>query len=56
VLIAEEHYNKNIPLEELSGKLNVSVDRLEAAKQEMLEDVKESSIKAFYKGLKPGNA
>jgi len=56
VLIAEEHYNKNIPLDKLSEALNVSVDRLETAKQEMLEDVKESSIKAFYKGLKPGNA
>ena len=56
VLIAEEHYNKNISLDELSGILKVSVDRLETAKQEMFEDVKESSIKAFYKGLKPGNA
>jgi hypothetical protein len=56
VLVAEEHYNKNIPLDKLSEALNVSVDRLETAKREMLEDVKESSIKAFYKGLKPGNA
>lgn len=56
VLIAEEHYNKNMPLDKLSDLLKVSVDRLEAAKREMLEDVKESSIKAFYKGLKPGNA
>ena len=56
VLIAEEHYNKNIPLDKLSDVLKVPVDRLEAAKREMLEDVKESSIKVFYKGLKPGNA
>jgi hypothetical protein len=56
VLIAEEHYNKNVPLDKLSGMLKVSVVRLETARQEMLEDVKESSIKAFYKGLKPGNA
>ena len=56
VIIAEEHYNKNIPLDKLAAALNVSADRLEAAKAEMLEDVKESSIKAFYKGLKPGNA
>ncbi len=56
VIIAEEHYNKNIPLDKLSGVLKVSVERLETAKREMLEDVKESSIKAFYKGLKPGNA
>ena len=56
VLIAEEHFNKNIPLDKLADTLKVSLDRLEAAKREMLEDVKESSIKAFYKGLKPGNA
>jgi hypothetical protein len=56
VIIAEEHYNKNIPLDKLSDVLKVSMDRLETAKQEMLEDVKESSIKAFYKGLKHGNA
>lgn len=56
VIIAEEHYNKNIPLDKLAAALNVSADRLEAAKSEMLEDVKKSSIKAFYKGLKPGNA
>jgi hypothetical protein len=56
VLIAEEHYNKNIPLDKLSDLLKVPVDRLETAKREMIEDVKESSIKAFYKAQKPGNA
>ena len=56
VIIAEEHYNKNIPLDKLSDALKVPVDRLESAKAEMLEDVKNSSIKAFYKALKPGNA
>lgn len=56
VIIAEEHYNKNIPLDKLAATLNMSVDSLESAKREMLEDVKESSIKAFYKAQKPGNA
>ena len=56
VIIAEEHYNKNIPLDKLAATLNVSLDSLESAKREMLEEVKESSIKAFYKALKPGNA
>ena len=56
VLIAEEHFTKNIPLAELAEKLKVSADRLESAKLEMLEDVKNTSIKAFYKSLKPGNA
>ena len=56
VIIAEEHYNKNIPLDKLAAALKIPVDRLESAKAEMLEDVKNSSIKAFYKALKPGNA
>ncbi len=56
VLVAEEHFTKNIPLAELAEKLKVSADRLESARLEMLEDVKNSSIKAFYKSLKPGNA
>ena len=56
VIIAEEHYNKNIPLDKMAAALKVPLDRLESAKAEMLEDVKNSSIKAFYKALKPGNA
>ena len=56
VLIAEEHFNKNISLDDLATKLKISPERLETARAEMLEDVKNSSIKAFYKGLKPGNA
>ena len=56
VIIAEEHYNKNIPLDKLSAALKTPLERLESAKAEMLEDVKNSSIKAFYKALKPGNA
>lgn len=56
VLIAEEHFGKNIPIEELAKRLNVSVERLEAAKKSMLEDVRDTSIKAFYKSLGHGNA
>jgi hypothetical protein len=51
VLIAEEHFTKNIPLDELAQTLRVSVDRLESAKLSMLEDVKDASIKAFHKTL-----
>ena len=47
VIIAEEHYNKNIPLDKLAVALKVSVDRLESAKAEMLEDVKE----LLYQGI-----
>ncbi len=56
VLIAEEHFGKNVPLGELAKKLGVTAERLETAKAGMLEDVKETSIKAFYKGLGHGNA
>jgi hypothetical protein len=56
VLIAEEHFGKNIPLNELAKKLGVAVERLETAKAGMIEDVKETSITAFYKGLGHGNA
>ncbi len=56
VIIAEEHYSKNISLDKLAGALKISVVRLESAKAGMLEDVKKTTIKAFYKALKPGNA
>ena len=56
VLIAEEHFGKSVPLPDLAKKLGVPVERLEAAKKDMLEDVQETSVKAFYKGLRAGNA
>jgi len=56
VLIAEEHFAKGISLEDMANKLGISVSRLEEAKKDMLEDVKNSSIKAFYKSLGHGNA
>jgi hypothetical protein len=56
VLIAEEHFQKNVPFDELATKLKVSPERLEAARLEMLEDVKNSSIKALYQSMKTGNA
>lgn len=56
VLIAEEHFGKNVSLPDLAKKLGVSVEHLETAKKDMLEDVKETSIKAFYKGFGAGNA
>jgi YesN/AraC family two-component response regulator len=56
VLIAEEHFDKKISLEDMAKKLRISVDRLESAKTGMLEDVRDSSIKAFYGSLGSGNA
>jgi len=37
--IAEMHYGKNIPLIEISRKLDVSMERLLKANNEMLDDV-----------------
>ncbi len=56
VIISEEHFDKGVSLDQLSRKLNVSVERLETAKLGMIEDVKNTSIKAFYNGLGRGNA
>ena len=56
VIIAEEHFTKNATFDELAKKLNIPIKRLETAKMSMLEDVKNSSIKAFYKSLGHGNA
>jgi hypothetical protein len=56
VLIAEEHFGKSISLPDLARKLGVPLERLEVAKKDMLEDVRETSVKAFYKGLQAGNA
>ncbi|MEC4676159.1 MAG: hypothetical protein VST72_04435 [Nitrospirota bacterium] len=49
VLISEEHFNRKLSLEEMAGKLKISVERLKSAKLDMIEDVKDASIKEFYK-------
>lgn len=56
VLIAEEHFAKGVSLNEMAKKLGVESGRLEKAKAEMMEDVKDASVKAFYRGLGHGNA
>ncbi len=56
VLIAEEHFSKGVSLEDMAKKLAIEISRLEKAKAEMMEDVKEASVKAFYRGLGQGNA
>jgi hypothetical protein len=56
VLIAEEHFGKDVTLDELASRLKVPVERLDAAKAAMLEDVKQESIKTFYKSLGQGHA
>jgi deoxyhypusine synthase len=54
VVIAEEHFAKNIPLEQISRKLNLPVERIEKACKEMFEDVEKSSIDNFYKNMEHG--
>lgn len=56
VLIAEEHFGRDMPLDELAAKYSIDMGRLEKAKASMLEDVRDTSIKAFYKSLGSGNA
>jgi len=56
VFVAEEHFTKGVSLNEMAKKLGIDVGRLEKAKAEMMEDVKEASVRAFYKGLNQGNA
>ena len=56
VLIAEEHFTKGVSIDEMAKKLDIEVGRLEKAKAEMMEDVKDASIRAFYRGLGHGNA
>lgn len=53
VLIAEEHFARDVPLDELAKKLKISVERLESAKLSMIEDVKDRAVKELYKGLDP---
>ncbi|MBI5846842.1 MAG: hypothetical protein HZB31_02675 [Nitrospirae bacterium] len=48
VLIAEEHFVKKIPLEQISRKLNLPGDRLEKARTEMLEDIERSTIGVLH--------
>ena len=55
VLIAEEHFAKGVSLDEMARKLGIAVDRLEKAKAEMLEDVKDASVRAFYNSTGHGS-
>ncbi|MBI5639338.1 MAG: hypothetical protein HZA17_02830 [Nitrospirae bacterium] len=54
VLIAEEHFAKNIPLDELAKKLSVPLARLETARKEMFEDIEKSTVNAYYNNIEKG--
>jgi len=49
VVVAEEHFAKGIALDELAGRLEVSPERLEAAKQEMFRDIEETRIRELHR-------
>lgn len=55
VLIAEEHFAKKVPIDELARQLKVSKDHLEVTKAEMLEEVQESPLKNYYKDPNSNN-
>ncbi len=55
IIIAEEHFAKNVPLGVLANALKIPVDRLEKAKEEMFKEVEQQSVNAFYKNLSSGD-
>ncbi len=54
VIIAEEHFMKGIPVEQVAQKLNLPLERLEKAMTEMLEDVEETTINTFHNNVEKG--
>jgi hypothetical protein len=51
VLIAEIHFSGGKTLEELSRKLKLSLERLEKAKEEMLNEVEAAAIEKYKDSL-----
>lgn len=54
VIIAEEHFMKKTPLEQVSRKLNLPLSILEKARTEMLEDVETSAMQSWGDGIEKG--
>jgi len=59
IMIADIHYNKDLPMEHVSSRLSVPIDVVNKAYAEMLEDI-EISTTEVYKSIHPdspiGNA
>jgi phage terminase Nu1 subunit (DNA packaging protein) len=53
-IIAEEHFAKNIPLEQLSRTLNLPLERIEKAREEMFEDVERSAVDSLHNNIDHG--
>ena len=52
VIIAEEHFVKKVPLDQIGQKLNLPIGRLEKACAEMLEDVEKTTLDSLYSSEK----
>ncbi|QWR77741.1 hypothetical protein [Candidatus Magnetomonas plexicatena] len=56
ILIVKLHYEEGMSLKEAASKLGVTHELMVATKNEMLEEVQSSAIKAFHSDVKWGNA
>jgi hypothetical protein len=56
VLIAEEHFAKKVPLDELAKRLQVERERLESARDSMLDEVGDIPLKNYNTNSGPGHA
>lgn len=54
VFIAEGHFAKGIPLEELGKALGLPLERLEKARAEMFEDIENTAINAYHTNTEKG--
>jgi hypothetical protein len=54
VMIAEEHFVKQVPLEDLAKRLGITPERIKMAHAEMMEDVEKTAVKSFYDNIEKG--
>ena len=48
VLLAEEHFVLQVPLDQISRKLNLPLEQLKKAQEEMLDDIEQTTSKALH--------
>ncbi|MEO5357475.1 MAG: hypothetical protein H7844_09275 [Nitrospirae bacterium YQR-1] len=56
ILIVEMHYEGAMAVKDVASKLGVTVELIVATKNEMLEEVQSTAIKAFHNEARWGNA
>jgi hypothetical protein len=54
IVIADMHYTKGISLEQVAEELNIQVDKLRRANDEMLQDIEMTSAEV-YRAQNPGS-